>query len=122
MIYKFNGGKGAVLCSRCRKIVYIGKPADNNLDVYCEECKRAADHLFSSDIYDKFDFVDDYAESDLYIVIDKETGKYGYINKSGKTVIPCQFDNAWVFKDGSAKVIYKGELGHINKKGKFKKI
>lgn len=56
MIYKFNGGSGAILCSKCRAMIYRGegipqyiRDAIKNGDVYdlpdllCDKCKEKKD-------------------------------------------------------------------------------
>lgn len=53
MIFKFNGGIGAVLCSNCHRILMAGREipkyiwdavnddgADKLPDMYCEDCKK----------------------------------------------------------------------------------
>ena len=46
--------------------------------------------------------------------------KYGYINKSGKEVIPCKFDDAENFHNGLAPVANnKDKLGFIDKTGRL---
>lgn len=45
--------------------------------------------------------------------------KYGYIDKSGKVVIPIQFDVAYKFKGGLAIVRQHGKSGYIDQTGKF---
>jgi hypothetical protein len=49
----------------------------------------------------------------------KINGKGGYIDKTGKLVIPLQFDFVGDFREGLARVKVKGSLGYINKLGKF---
>lgn len=44
--------------------------------------------------------------------------KVGFINKTGKLVVPCQFDFAYDFSDGLAGVVKNGKLGFIDKTGK----
>jgi hypothetical protein len=46
-----------------------------------------------------------------------EIDQYGYIDKTGKLVIPCQFESATGFKDGLAKVSTTNEKFYINTKG-----
>lgn len=46
-------------------------------------------------------------------------GKFGYINKEGKAIIPAQFDYAGPFKNGNAIVSQGGNYGYINRAGKF---
>jgi len=43
---------------------------------------------------------------------------YGYIDKSGKEVIPCIYNEAGNFSEGLAPVSYEGKTGYINKSGK----
>ena len=45
-------------------------------------------------------------------------GKWGFIDKSGKEVIPCVYDYAWGFSDGLAVVELNGKWGFIDKAGK----
>lgn len=35
-IYKFNNGRGAMLCNKCRTIISTGPKTD---ELYCEKCK-----------------------------------------------------------------------------------
>jgi hypothetical protein len=42
----------------------------------------------------------------------------GYIDKTGKTVIEPQFDDAYSFSEGLASVEINGKLGYIDKTGK----
>lgn len=45
-------------------------------------------------------------------------GKWGYIDKTGKQVVPIQFDLANSFSEGLAAVKVKDKCGYINKIGK----
>ena len=45
-------------------------------------------------------------------------GKYGFVDKSGKQVIPCVYDYAWNFSDGLAPVKLNGKCGFVDKIGK----
>ena len=45
-------------------------------------------------------------------------GKWGYIDKSGKEVIPCKYDDASNFSEGLACVSIAGKCGYIDKSGK----
>jgi hypothetical protein len=47
-----------------------------------------------------------------------ENNKYGYLDKSGKIVIPFQYDDASNFKDGLAKVALNKKYGFIDITGK----
>jgi hypothetical protein len=48
----------------------------------------------------------------------KLNGKYGYIDKTGKEVIPCKYDNAENFSEGLAIVMLNDKYGFIDKTGK----
>lgn len=45
--------------------------------------------------------------------------KQGFINKTGKTVIPLIYENAYDFKEGLSGVMINGKYGFINKEGKI---
>src|SRR5215203_3647314 len=49
----------------------------------------------------------------------KQNGSCGYINKSGKVVIPPQFNTCWNFSEGFAGVIVHDKLGFIDETGNF---
>lgn len=45
-------------------------------------------------------------------------GKFGFIDTSGKIVIPCIYDSVWHFENDAAIVMKDGKYGLINKDGK----
>ncbi|HEU5181157.1 MAG TPA: WG repeat-containing protein [Candidatus Polarisedimenticolia bacterium] len=45
--------------------------------------------------------------------------KYGFINTSGKIVIPAQFEDADDFSDGMARVQKSGKWGYVDKSGQL---
>ncbi len=47
----------------------------------------------------------------------KLSGKWGYIDKSGKEVIPLKYDKASPFSKGLAKVGLNGKEGYIDENG-----
>lgn len=55
----------------------------------------------------------------LYPFHDKASGKFGYMNKSGKVILKPQFDYAEKFINGCAIVRIDDKLGAINNKGNF---
>lgn len=71
------------------------------------------------DITMEYDWIDDYSE-DMAIV--SKNGKKGYIDKSGKVIIPLKYDLAYPFREGMAQVsTHDGSVyhcGYINKSGK----
>ncbi|MCS6873179.1 MAG: WG repeat-containing protein [Pyrinomonadaceae bacterium] len=48
-----------------------------------------------------------------------EDGKYGYIDRTGKVVIPPQFENSVGFREGLAATKMNGKYGYIDKTGKW---
>ena len=48
----------------------------------------------------------------------KKSGKWGYIDKTGKTVISPKYANAGSFSEGLAAVSAAGKYGYIDKAGK----
>ena len=48
----------------------------------------------------------------------KLNGKWGFIDKSGKEIIPCIYDEAWSSSEGLACVELNGKRGFIDKSGK----
>jgi len=56
------------------------------------------------------------------LAVVNRTGGYGFIDRKGHTVIPCQFDYAWSFLDGRAEVVLRGTAGEraaIDRQGKI---
>lgn len=49
----------------------------------------------------------------------KQTGKWGYIDKSGNIVINGQFGGALSFSEGLAPASTGGKWGYIDKTGKY---
>lgn len=52
-------------------------------------------------------------------LIKNSDNKYGYMDKTGKIVIKCQYEDAGDFHDGLAKVKVNGKYGFIDKTGKM---
>jgi hypothetical protein len=52
-------------------------------------------------------------------VYSKAGFKTGYIDKTGRFVIRPQFDLAYSFSGGLARVEINGRVGYINKEGDF---
>ena len=64
-----------------------------------------------------------YGYDDIYCLSDglakvKRDGKYGFIDKTGKVVIPLNYDWAWSFSEGLASVSQNGKYGFIDNTGK----
>ena len=68
------------------------------------------------------DFNEGFAMVNIGAVYSNESGyrggKYGYIDTTGKTVIPLKYDNADYFFGGKAKVSEGGREFYIDKTGK----
>ena len=45
-------------------------------------------------------------------------GKYGFIDETGREVIPCKYDGARTFSEGLARVLLKNKYGYIDTTGK----
>lgn len=56
-------------------------------------------------------------ENNKEIIIN--SGKWGFIDETGKEVIPLQYQRAGGFKNGLAKVMLNDKWGFINSQGKF---
>jgi hypothetical protein len=59
------------------------------------------------------------AKSEFPLFWVREDGKYGYIDKTGKTVIAPQFENTMGFSEGLAATKLNGKYGYIDTKGKW---
>jgi hypothetical protein len=62
-----------------------------------------------------YDNAKDFSE-DLAAV--ERAGKWGYIDKTGKEVVPCVYDDAYAFHEGLAQVKQAGKWGYIDTTGK----
>lgn len=47
----------------------------------------------------------------------RQNGKYGFIDKTGKLIIPAKFESAEPFSEGFAAVMLNGKVSYIDKKG-----
>ena len=63
----------------------------------------------------KYDWKDKYYEGLAWV---KLNGKWGFIDKTGKEVIPIKYDGAWYFSEGLASVKLNDKWGFIDKAGK----
>ena len=67
----------------------------------------------SSNMESMYDWVGDFSEG---LATVKLNDKYGYIDKTGKEIIPCKYNDAWNFSEGFAKVALNGKYGYIDDK------
>lgn len=56
-------------------------------------------------------------EGDLLFI--RENGRYGFIDRSDKIVVPCIYENTYGFTEGLAAVKLKGKIGYIDVTGKM---
>lgn len=47
-----------------------------------------------------------------------ENDKAGFIDSTGRVVIPCKYDSAWVFRDGISLVESAGKPGYVDRYGR----
>jgi hypothetical protein len=64
----------------------------------------------------QFEFADDFSEGLAVVQVDEQ---YGYIDHTGKMVIPLEFSNAEKFSNGLARAAVDDKWGIIDKTGKF---
>lgn len=67
--------------------------------------------------YDRIAFNNDYENISLFAICQNK--KWGFVNKSGEIKIQPQFENAGVFQNGIAPVIFNGKVGFIDEKGSY---
>lgn len=81
----------------------------------CKRINGKGEVVFSTD---KYDFYSAYSEEGYAYVIEESTGKYGYIDKKGKTVISCKYEGAFGEGSGVFTVKKNGKYGAIDYAGK----
>ena len=62
-----------------------------------------------------YDYINHFYEGLAYV---EKDGKYGFIDKTGKEIIPCIYDYVSYFNEGLSKVKKDGKYGFIDKTGK----
>ena len=76
--------------------------------------KKQSDNRFVK-TFTRYDFAGVFSEGFAAV---KLNGKYGFIDKTGREVIPCKYDYTFKFSEGFAAVELNGKYGFIDKKGK----
>ncbi|MEC5142137.1 WG repeat-containing protein [Chitinophaga sp. 180180018-2] len=66
----------------------------------------------------EYDAIYEYPFYGELAVVSKD-GKYGYINRRAKLVIPCSYDEAFEFFGGYARVVINGKFGAIDEDGEI---
>ena len=69
----------------------------------------------AQDWMNKYNSVYDFSEGLAGV---ETNDKWGFVNKSGKEVIPCKYDDVYDFSEGLAGVKMNGKWGFVNKSGK----
>ena len=95
----------------CGGSVIIGDAAGRE-DV--PHCKVTFVDRYGSVLEGRFDEAKDFSEGLAPV---RKGDKWGYIDKSGRTVIGPRFDDAWPFSSGRARVKQEGLYGYIDKRG-----
>lgn len=65
----------------------------------------------------KYDFYNNDRDFHEGLARVKSNGKYGFIDKTGKEIVQCVYDEAGVFNEGVCCVIKDGKYGFIDKQG-----
>ena len=71
----------------------------------------------SKEILENADF-----NEDVGLARVEKNDKYGFIDKTGKVVIPLEYDDAWNFKEGLAQYDFKEGLAKVKKDDKWGRI
>ena len=93
---------------------------DENIEKYKDEKDKFGFRIKSTGeviVLPKYDNARSFSEG---LAAVKLNGKYGFIDKTGKEIIPLIYDNVWVwdFNEGLAKVKLNGKWFYIDKNGK----
>jgi hypothetical protein len=122
VVERASGGRGEV------DSYYIQTPgyyedASNSMTMYTDKDDPVKPLLAKSieiwkkkmDILAKYDYAGDFSEGLAQVKLGL---KWGFIDKTGKEVIPLKYDSAKWFSEGLAKVELGGKRGFIDKTGK----
>ena len=109
--FKKDGKIGVV--NKNGDIVLSPTSYDGRMSVSTKECGRMNPLMFVEGLA----LVRKGGYYDEDVKLDKQW-KYGYLDKNGKEIIPCTFDDAFSFCEGYAVVCKEGKYGIIDKTGK----
>jgi hypothetical protein len=59
----------------------------------------------------------DLKDDELTPIKDPQTGLWGYADGNGKIVIPCEWEDAYEFSEGLARIYKNGGYGFIDRSG-----
>lgn len=89
----------------------------NNAATETEQIEVSVDELKAlAEVLPKYEYVCSFHDG-LARVSDKETSLYGFIDKTGKEVIPCQYEDADDFADGVTSVLKDDQRMIIDREG-----
>ena len=100
----------AWVCNKEGKFGYIDKTGKVVIPFRYEACYDEGSELYYQQPC--YDFHEGLAR-----ICDKTTEKYGYIDREGNEVFPCQFGYAEDINEGVARVELEGQYGFIDAKG-----
>lgn len=96
-------------CPKCNHII----PDDSK---YCPDCGKKIEYRIGQLVIPCiYDWVGSFSNGLVRI---KHSDKYGFIDTSGKLVVPS-YDDAQDFSEGYARVEQNGKLGFIDTKGQL---
>ncbi len=72
--------------------------------------------IFEKEKRKRYNFNNDFHEG-LCLIQDQETNLYGFMDKTGKVVIPCKYESALDFSDGTSVCFKDGKYFVIDKEG-----
>ena len=59
------------------------------------------------------------AKNEDELLFIRENGRFGFVDRTGKMVIPCVYENTYGFTEGLAGVAVKGRIGYLDRTGKM---
>lgn len=104
--------KNKVLASMLVLFITIGLISNFEITVHANWEKGSPDIIWLEKTYEN---IDPFSEG---LALVRLNSKYGFIDKTGKEVIPLKYDNAFDFSEGLALVWLNEKCGYIDKTGK----
>ena len=137
LIYPFSGGLARVILNGRRGFIdkqgnwYDEEPqtlpesrvriSKSQLkNIVTESVKRAlkariSESIEEEDLNSRYDYAGYFYEG---LALVKRNDKWGFIDKTGREVIPCKYDGADAFSNGLAAVCLNGKWGFVDKTGR----
>ena len=76
---------------------------------------RISESIEEEDLNSRYDYAGYFFEG---LALVKRNDKWGFIDKTGREVIPCKYDGADAFSNGLAAVCLNGKWGFVDKTGR----